>query len=115
MYLVKLLGVTTLLLVGAARAQLYTGTVRSLLDRYSQEENRQWAALNTTVSGRLYATVPFELPCFSTYNGHPVTTDAAACTSIQDNYTDPVFRVAHFGAYMIVSSISYALSSMSLT
>ncbi|THH00708.1 hypothetical protein EW026_g1844 [Hermanssonia centrifuga] len=75
-------------------------------DRYSQEENRQWAALNTTVSGRLYATVPFELPCFSTYNGHPVTTDAAACTSIQDNYTDPVFRVAHFGAYMIVSHLN---------
>lgn len=62
-----------------------------------------WNALNTSVGGRLYTTTPFELPCFSTFDGQPVTADPAACASIQGNYTDGVFRVERFSAYMDVS------------
>ncbi|PCH44707.1 FAD-binding domain-containing protein [Wolfiporia cocos MD-104 SS10] len=60
----------------------------------------EFAALNETVGGRLYTAVPWELPCFSEYNGTAVTPDEAACAIVQDNYTDPFTRVTHFGAYM---------------
>lgn len=60
--------------------------------------------LNATVGGRLKAAIPFESPCFSTVQGHSVPIDPAACAEIQASYTDPTFRVKHFGAYMLVSS-----------
>ena len=41
-----------------------------------------WSALNTTVGGRLIATVPIGTPCHgSTYN-------AAACLALQNNWTE---------------------------
>ncbi|KAI0707570.1 FAD-binding domain-containing protein [Cerioporus squamosus] len=57
--------------------------------------------LNATVGGRLKAAVPFESPCFSTVEGDSVPVDSAACAEIQSSYTDPTFRVEHFGAYML--------------
>ncbi len=96
----------TLLSVVATTAQDSDSTL-TLLARSSQGASAgEWTNLNVTVDGRLHTAVPFELPCFSKYEGLPVTTDAAACTSIQENYTDPNFRAAHFGAYMDVS-VSY--------
>ncbi|KAI0707571.1 FAD-binding domain-containing protein [Cerioporus squamosus] len=59
------------------------------------------STLNATVGGRLERAVPFEAPCFSTVEGKSVPVDAAACAAIQSNYTDPTFRVTHFGAYML--------------
>ncbi len=42
-----------------------------------------WSALNTTVGGRLIATVPIGTPCHgSTYN-------AAACLALQNNWDEP--------------------------
>ncbi|EKM56474.1 uncharacterized protein PHACADRAFT_92497 [Phanerochaete carnosa HHB-10118-sp] len=60
----------------------------------------QWAALNCSVDGHLHLSRPFELPCFSLFEGQAVSPDSAACTAVQANYTDPVFRSEHFGAYM---------------
>ncbi|RPD55527.1 FAD-binding domain-containing protein [Lentinus tigrinus ALCF2SS1-7] len=57
--------------------------------------------LNATVGGRLKAAVPFESPCFSTVEGEATVVDSAACAAIQSGYTDPTFRVTHFGAYML--------------
>ncbi|RPD55526.1 FAD-binding domain-containing protein [Lentinus tigrinus ALCF2SS1-7] len=57
--------------------------------------------LNATVGGRLKKAVPFEAPCFSILEGKHVAVDTAACAAIQSNYTDPTFRVTHFGAYML--------------
>ena len=59
--------------------------------------------LNITVGGRLKAAEPFEKACFSTVQGKPVTVDSSACSALQANYTNPSYRVEHFGAYMIVS------------
>ncbi|EPT05701.1 hypothetical protein FOMPIDRAFT_1045016 [Fomitopsis schrenkii] len=59
------------------------------------------ALLNLTVGGRLHQATPWELPCFSEYNGEPVAPDAVACAAIQANYTSPFERVKHFGAYMM--------------
>ncbi|KAI0711522.1 FAD-binding domain-containing protein [Earliella scabrosa] len=57
--------------------------------------------LNITVGGRLKAAEPFEKACFSTVQGKPVTVDSSACSALQANYTNPSYRVEHFGAYMI--------------
>ncbi|KAI1765014.1 FAD-binding domain-containing protein [Hypoxylon sp. FL1150] len=45
------------------------------------------ATLNASVGGRLHTTVPFALPCYSSYNGNSVEVDEAACTLIRNNYT----------------------------
>ncbi|KAI0646623.1 FAD-binding domain-containing protein [Trametes meyenii] len=68
-------------------------------------------ALNRTVGGRLRSAVPFERPCFSTYEGERVSADHAACSAIQSNYTDPTFRVTHFGAYMLPQTETCQASS----
>lgn len=82
----------------------------------SSSRATDWKALNATVGGRLHATLPFELPCFSTFNGVPVAADPDACSLVQQNYTQADFRIQHFSAYMIVcsshilivSAVSYA-------
>ena len=43
---------------------------------------------------------PFSLPCFSSYNGNPVTRDNAACAAIQENYSDPWMRTNSPNGYM---------------
>lgn len=65
---------------------------------------RAWNDLNTTIGGRLHVGEPFEKACFSTFNGNPINPDASACSALQQNYTNPLFRVQQFGAYMLVSS-----------
>ncbi|KAI0777346.1 FAD-binding domain-containing protein [Trametes elegans] len=60
-----------------------------------------FTTLNATVAGKLRIAVPFERPCFSIYQGERVRTNQAACNAVQDNYTDPTFRVTHFGSYML--------------
>ena len=60
--------------------------------------------LNVTLGGRVYAAVPLEKPCFSTYQGRHVPMDNATCADVQANYTDPQYRVQHFGAYMLASN-----------
>ncbi|CCM05083.1 uncharacterized protein FIBRA_07290 [Fibroporia radiculosa] len=59
------------------------------------------AKLNATLGGRLYFNAPWELPCFSEYNGEPVTPNATACAAIQANYTDPMYRVDFVGQSMM--------------
>ncbi|OBZ78306.1 hypothetical protein A0H81_02659 [Grifola frondosa] len=60
-----------------------------------------WSALNNTVGGRLHVAVPFSQPCFSTYEGNPITPNTTACSAIEESYTDPTFRVNYFGAWML--------------
>lgn len=81
----------------------------------------QWAALNTTVGGRLGRGVPFARSCF-TQAGTNVTSGGADCASVQKNYGldsesgkvivcgwysfgGLAFRAGQFGATMKVSSI----------
>ena len=58
--------------------------------------------LNVTVGGRLHTALPFERACFSIVEGKHVNVSEAACATLQANYTNPVYRVEHFGAYMLV-------------
>jgi len=63
------------------------------------------AALNKTVDGRLHAAVPYSAPCFATVNNLTVGVDAAACSVVQSNYTDPFSRQGNFPATMFVRPV----------
>ena len=69
------------------------------------------ALLNFSVGGRLHQATPWELPCFSEYNGELVAPNTTACAAIQANYTSPFERVKHFGAYMMVRARHSVLRS----
>ncbi|KAF7972996.1 hypothetical protein HWV62_16490 [Athelia sp. TMB] len=61
----------------------------------------QWAALNTSVSGRLYLGYPWVRPCYSFYNGSAQTPDSTACAAVQSVYKNDSIGIApNFGAYM---------------
>ncbi|TVY32503.1 FAD-linked oxidoreductase, partial [Lachnellula subtilissima] len=60
----------------------------------------QWAALNQTVNGRLFAGVPLAQSCYSSYNGTATTPDAAACSAVQSNYTANNYISDHYGGFM---------------
>ncbi|KAF8886615.1 FAD-binding domain-containing protein [Gymnopilus junonius] len=42
--------------------------------------------LNSTVGGRLYVGIPWAEPCFSSFNGNPVTPDPVQCAFVQQNF-----------------------------
>lgn len=48
-----------------------------------------WDSLNTTVNGRLIATVPIGSPC------HEPNYDAAACAALQDDWTVASTQYGH--------------------
>lgn len=56
--------------------------------------------LNQTLDGRIHRNEPFALPCFSTFQGQPITRDEKACAERQANYADPLYRRQFPGAYM---------------
>lgn len=82
--------------------QLLFALLPLLVGASASPTTADWNALNATVGGRLHATLPFELPCFSTFNGQSVAANLSACATIQQNYTQAEFRLQHFGAYMDV-------------
>lgn len=47
---------------------------------------QEWDALNSTVSGRLIASVPIGTPC------HVPNYDEAKCKFLQDNWRDPALQ-----------------------
>lgn len=51
----------------------------------------QWAALNTSVNGRLFAAVPIAQPCFDSYSGivdsDTLAPNSAACSSVESVWT----------------------------
>lgn len=47
-----------------------------------------WDSLNSTVSGRLVATVPIGSPC------HAPTYDAKLCSAVRSNWTHPALQYA---------------------
>lgn len=57
-------------------------------------------SFNQTLGGSLRLAAPFSLPCFSRYEGYPITPNAAACAQIQANYGDPTFRGQFYNAFM---------------
>ena len=46
----------------------------------------QWAALNSSVAGRLHSDLPFAKPCFSRLEDTDVVVDERACAAMRQNY-----------------------------
>ena len=67
-----------------------------------------FSRLNVTVGGRLHSAVPFEKDCFSTVEGQPANASAEGCAALQANYTNPLYRMANFAAYMAVRCIFHS-------
>lgn len=65
------------------------------------------AALNSSVSGRLFQGTPVSLPCFPSFNGIAQAADNVVCTAVQAGYTTPEFGTPHFGAFMQVRDVSF--------
>lgn len=68
--------------------------------------NSQWAALNKSVGGRLAIGSPWAKPCYSSYNGNTVTPDLAACSAVQNGYTDEQTIASNFGGYINASPLA---------
>lgn len=64
-----------------------------------------WKSLNQTLEGRLHAMEPFALPCFSSFEGKPVSRNATLCAEHQAKYTDSLYRRQFPGAYMYDNSV----------
>ena len=99
--LFALLGLFHLERIGALAHPFTDGPSSSLSSAFSR--------LNVTVGGRLHSAVPFEKDCFSTVEGRPANASAEGCATLQANYTNPLYRVFHFAAYMTVCSVSLLL------
>lgn len=61
-------------------------------------ESLELDVLNISVNSRVHVNTPFELPCFSSYEGKHVDPDAAACQAVQESYASPTFRIQYPGA-----------------
>ncbi|KAF8435773.1 FAD-binding domain-containing protein [Boletus edulis BED1] len=59
-----------------------------------------WDTLNSTVEGRLRASVPFARPCFTLASVDVGSFNPIECTNITQNYLDHFTRSRTFGAYM---------------
>ena len=91
---------------------VHATAVADLLDASQSSLYSAFHLLNATVGGRLRIAVPFENACFSTVEGQHVNVSAAACATLHANYTNPVYRVDYFGAYMLVSFFSHLFRSI---
>ena len=63
---------------------------------------REWAALNASVEGRLYAGRPMGFPCYTSYNGILKTPDTVACAEVMKMQTYGTFVAANYGGYQQV-------------
>ncbi|KAJ6588813.1 FAD-binding domain-containing protein [Mycena capillaripes] len=63
----------------------------------------QWTALNSSVAGRLHVGIPLARPCFSLIDPAVAgNTDAAECAAVRQGWSNSLFLVEQFGAYMNV-------------
>jgi hypothetical protein len=59
----------------------------------------EWAALNSSISGHLFASVPLAEACFERWNNREVKADADNCAAIQKTYTGAVIQTNNFASY----------------
>lgn len=66
--------------------------------------SQPWQALNATVGGRLRASTPVALPCFTSYEGTLSTVDDARCTTVREDWKTAGLRTNFAGAFMNLQS-----------
>ena len=106
---------TITLLLSAFDALTYGQVQQSLIDRaipatYKVKPS-EWAALNASIGGRLYATGrPIGFPCFTSYNGTGKTPDIAACTDVMNKQNNGTFVATNYGGYFQVSRTPFPMN-----
>lgn len=65
-----------------------------------------WRALNKSVGGRLFATLPVGLPCYDNFNGNASKPDEAKCDIVEKNKGDMTFFTTEMGGYTQVRWLS---------
>lgn len=74
----------------------------SPISRISPED---WQALNKSVGGQLFATLPVGLPCYDNFNGEPRSPDEAACANVVANKKNMTFLTTQIGGYTQVRHV----------
>lgn len=90
----------------ASAGLLATGD-SSPISRVSPED---WQALNKSVGGQLFATLPVGLPCYDNFNGEPRSSDEAACANVVANKNNMTFLTTHVGGYTQVRHVAIVWS-----
>lgn len=95
-------------------AELLATRDSSSISRISPED---WQALNKSVGGKLFATLPVGLPCYDNFNGEPRSPDEAACANVVANKKNMTFLTTQIGGYTQVRHVEivwYLLTDCSL-
>jgi hypothetical protein len=66
--------------------------------------SQPWQALNASVGGRLRASTPIALPCFTSYGGGLNTVDDTRCTIVREDWKRGDLRTIFPGAFMNLQS-----------
>lgn len=94
----------TLLAFSAALASVYGASAAS--SPYASVTASQWAALNSSVDGRLATSVPIAQPCFDAYSGivnsNTLAPNSEACSEVQSLWT-----VCTISAPILLPSANY--------
>lgn len=88
-------------------ALLATTGNSSPISRVSPED---WQALNKSVGGQLFATLPVGLPCYDNFNGEPRSPDEAACANVVANKNNMTFLTTQVGGYTQVRHVEIVWS-----
>jgi hypothetical protein len=59
----------------------------------------EWNALNSSISGHLFASVPLAESCFESSSGKDVGANTSACAAIQKSYLGAVTQTNNFASY----------------
>ncbi|PWY76057.1 FAD-binding domain-containing protein [Aspergillus sclerotioniger CBS 115572] len=74
-----------------------------------------WTVLNATLQGRLHAASPLAQPCFSHYDGRPVSPQPSQCSELQAQYTTAAYRADLYNGFMHAQNEICAASSNPIT
>ncbi|KAI0556039.1 FAD-binding domain-containing protein [Xylaria curta] len=66
--------------------------------------SQPWHVLNVTVGGRLRASTPIALPCFTSYGGLMNSVDDARCATVREEWKTGGLRTNFPGAFMNLQS-----------
>lgn len=78
--------------------------VSLLAEAGASYSSQPWQALNATVEGRLQASAPIALPCFTSYGGLISPLDDARCTTVRTDWKTGALRTNFPGSFMNLQS-----------
>ena len=87
-------------------AALFFDMSRCSVAAISKIAQADWAALNASVNGRLFALRPMAYPCYTSYNGVAKLVDQQACAEISAKKSNASYIAGLAGGLIVVCSRS---------